>query len=61
MLILLKSIYCESFKLNILNCHRVLVCLFNKMCIKLSKVCLFVYSTKYILSCQKMLILLKLN
>jgi len=90
-LILLKSIHYKSFKSNILNCHRVLVCLFNKMCIKLSKVlvylfnkmciklsksaylsiqqdvyqateeCLFIYLTRYILSCSRMLILLELN
>jgi len=37
MLILQKSIHYEFFKSNILSCHRVLVCLFNKMCIKLLK------------------------
>jgi len=48
MLILLKSIYCKFFESNILSCHRVFVCLFNKIYIKLSKsACLSIQQDVY--------------
>jgi len=44
MLILLKLIYHESFKSNILSCHRMLVYLFNKIYIKLLKVLVYLFN-----------------
>jgi len=70
-----KVFVCLFNKIHI-KLSKVLVCLLNKTCIKLLKnaclfiqqdmyqtikECLFVYSTKHVLSCQRMQILLKLN
>jgi len=44
MLILLKSIHCESSESNILSYCRMFFCLFNKMYIKLSKMLVYLFN-----------------
>jgi len=48
MLILLRLIHHKFFKSNIFNYCRVLVCLFNKICIKLLKVFVCLFNKTYI-------------